>query len=125
MIPVTHQLKAAPKRVERALLKQEHVQRTREIYSRGAELLPAEYLIVHQEADEATTEKVKTKAEAKRTRIKERNIRLARNEEISSLLVAAGQHNLLRSPTTRLLAREFLDAGTQPEETPHKEPATA
>lgn len=125
MIPVTHQLKAAPKRVERALLKKEKVERIKSIYARGAETLPSEYVVVHQEADEATKAKIKAQVEERRTQKKARNLGLARNSEVSELLVCSGQHNLLRNHATRVQARKFLDLRTQSEASEDQEPATA
>jgi hypothetical protein len=50
MIDVSHQLVPAPKRVERRLRKTAHVQGLRTLYERGADLMPADYLTVHQES---------------------------------------------------------------------------
>lgn len=48
MIPITHQLTPAPKKLERRLTA---LQRVRDIYDRGAEAFPAEYLTCHQPGD--------------------------------------------------------------------------
>ena len=67
MIDVSHQLKPASKRVERRILKNQHDDQIKKIYERGAELMPAEYLTVHQEAK--PERKFKILAEAKQRRL--------------------------------------------------------
>lgn len=51
MIPASHQLKPAPKRTEKRLRKEQYASDVKGIHSRGAEVMPAEYLTVHQEAE--------------------------------------------------------------------------
>jgi hypothetical protein len=123
MIPTSHQLKASPKRVVKALLRQESRQRTVSFHT-SVSLLPEEYLVANQEPGEERTQKIKAEAQARQEARKEKRLRLAQNEEVSNLLVCAGQHHLLRDTATRMQARQFLDLRTQPEETVHKDPAT-
>ena len=73
MIPASRQLKAAPKKIVKALLRAEDRQRTVAFYT-GVSLMPEEYLVVHQEADEATKEKIKTEAQARRETQKKKRL---------------------------------------------------
>lgn len=64
MIPTTHQLNPAPKRTEKRILKHQHEDGIKAIHQRGADLLPAEYLIVHQ-TDEERGHKIRALAKQK------------------------------------------------------------
>ena len=48
MIDTSRQLAPAPKRVEKRLNKENHANGIKKIHERGADLMPAEYLTVHQ-----------------------------------------------------------------------------
>jgi hypothetical protein len=52
MIDTSRQLTAAPKRLERRILKDEHDNGIKAIHDRGAELVPADYLVCHQSEPE-------------------------------------------------------------------------
>jgi hypothetical protein len=76
MIPVTHQLKAAPNKIAKALLRAERKQRTVSFYhSIGA--FPKEYLIVHQKPEEARTKKIQAEAQIRREARKKKRLGLA------------------------------------------------
>lgn len=51
MIEVSRQLNAAPKRAEKRMRKNEHADDIKKVYARGADLMPADYLTVDQEAE--------------------------------------------------------------------------
>jgi hypothetical protein len=121
--PSSHQLKASPKKVVKALLREEYKRYILSFHT-SVSVLPEEYLVAHQEPEQARTEKVKAEAQARREARKKKRLRLVRNEEVSNLFVCAGQRNLLRDKPSRMQAREFLDLRTQSEETSHKDPAT-
>jgi len=48
MIDTSRQLAPAPKRVEKRINKENHASNIKAIHERGAELLPADYLVCHQ-----------------------------------------------------------------------------
>lgn len=54
MIDTSHQLPPAPKRVEKRLNKENHANNIKAIHERGAEVLPADYLICHQSEPDRT-----------------------------------------------------------------------
>lgn len=66
IIDVSRQLKPAPKRTEKRLLKEEHAKGIKAIYARGAELMPADYLIVHADSDQERVYKIQALAKARR-----------------------------------------------------------
>src|ERR1044072_6196457 len=51
MIDTSRQLAPAPKRTEKRILKDEHAQNIKAIHARAADLMPADYLITHQQAE--------------------------------------------------------------------------
>jgi len=51
MIDTSHQLAPAPKRVEKRIRKDEHAQGIKAIHARAADVMPADYLITHQQAE--------------------------------------------------------------------------
>jgi hypothetical protein len=65
MIDTSHQLAPAPKRVEKRLNKDNHASDIRKIHERGAELLPADYLVCHQESDPNRVHRIRALAKQK------------------------------------------------------------
>lgn len=68
MIPATHQLNPAPKQTEKRIFKEQHENRIKEIYARGADVLPPQYLTVHADTDGERVYKLKALALARRLR---------------------------------------------------------
>jgi hypothetical protein len=48
MIDTSRQLAPASKRIERRLVKENHASDIKKIHERGADLMPADYLVCHQ-----------------------------------------------------------------------------
>jgi hypothetical protein len=65
MIDTSRQLAPAPKRLERRILKDEHDDKIKAIHERGAELIPADYLVTHQQGDELRGLKIRALAKQK------------------------------------------------------------
>jgi hypothetical protein len=61
MIDTSHQLAPAPKRAEKRLTKEQHANDIKKIHERGAELIPAEYLLCHQ-SDPELAHKIRAQA---------------------------------------------------------------
>jgi len=51
MIDTSRQLAPAPKRVEKRIRRDEHAQNIKAVHARAADLMPADYLITHQQAE--------------------------------------------------------------------------
>lgn len=72
MISTSHQLPAAPKRLEKRLRKDQHAGDIKAIHE-SVDLLPADYLVCHQ-TDEHRAQKIRAKA---KQRIAKRNAKRA------------------------------------------------
>ena len=76
MIPTSHQLPAAPKRLEKRLRKDQHANDIKAIHE-GVDLMPAEYLTCHQASDENRVHRIRAQA---KQRIAVRNAKRLANE---------------------------------------------
>lgn len=65
MIPTTHQLAPVPKRLERRLLHDQHVDGIKQVYGR-VDLMPADYLTVHADSDVDRVAKIRAMAVQRR-----------------------------------------------------------
>jgi hypothetical protein len=78
MIDTSHQLAPAPKRLEKRLNKENHANDIKKIHERGAELMPAEYLVCHQ-SDPDLAHKIRAQA---KQRIAMRNAKRLANRDL-------------------------------------------
>lgn len=61
MIPTTHQLAAAPRRVEKRLRREQHATEIKAVHE-GIDLLPADYLVRNQPSDELRVHRIRAEA---------------------------------------------------------------